>query len=214
MRQTFRKFFLVIVVATAAVYPSPAKAQRENAGPFEVQVGILVPTRALGTAEGYQVRLQAAPTLALAWHRATASEGMHTRAIVEATPYLSGRATPAAGCVGYCRPAGFMVLGISFGADAVLAMSREAAVPAYVTLGARGRAYVLATATCPLVTGAFCPGSDPLTEATVRPALALAVGAKPRVGARRLSVEVGYLPTWVRNGQVQHDFRATLGARF
>jgi hypothetical protein len=197
----------VIAIAACA---SPAGAQRESSGPFEIQVGLLAPTTALGTAEGYRVRLQAAPTLAFLWHKAGRDQ-MHFRAVLEATPFFWGRASPATGCVGYCRPAGFTALGASLGPDLVLASSRGSIASAYVALGARGRAYFLASNTCPAILGAFCAGNDALTEATIRPALAIAVGTKRRVGARRTSIEIGYLPTWVRSGQLQHDLRAVFG---
>jgi hypothetical protein len=204
---------VVVPALAAAVCAVPANAQRENPRPLEVQVGVLASTGALGTAEGYSVRLQAAPTIALAWHQAAASGRMHARAVVEATPYLWGRVAPTAGCVGYCRPAGFTIMGASLGADVVLAANRAAAVAPYVALGARGRAYFLASGDCATVVGAFCPGGDPLTDPTIRPALAVAAGTHLRSGTTGLAIEVGYLPTWVRHGRMQHDLRATFGMR-
>ena len=204
---------LLAASLTATIFASPLQAQREGAGPFEVQVGILVPTRALGAADGYSVRLRSAPTIALAWHR-SGSDRIHTRGVLEATPYLWGRVSPTSECTGHCQPTDFTILGASLGADLVLTPSGSASIPTYLALGARGRAYFLATAKCPTVPGAFCPGGDPLTEPAIRPGLALSAGAVPRSGARGLSIEVGYLPTWVRNGRVQHDFRAAFGSRF
>jgi hypothetical protein len=202
-----------IAVAACAV---PAAAQRENAGSFEVQLGVLASTTALGTVARsptarYQVRLHAAPTVALVWQQFGSGRMRAARAVVEATPYLWGRASPARGCVGFCRPTGFTLMSTSLGADLVLSPSRGPAASTYLAFGARARAYFLATNACPAAPGAFCAGTDPLTEGTVRPALAVAAGAKVRTGARRLSIEVGYLPTSVRNGRVQHDLRVALG---
>jgi hypothetical protein len=205
----------VIAVVACAV---PAAAQREDSGSLEVQVGFLGSPGAMGTVESgssstarYQVRLQAAPTVALVWHRRGPDHLRVARAVVEATAYMWGRASPTSGCVGFCRPTRFMLLSTSLGADLVLPTSRGPAVSTYLAFGARARAYFPASNVCPLVLGAFCAGTDPLTQAAVRPALAAAAGAKVRDGVRRLSVEVGYLPTWVRNGRVQHDLRFALG---
>jgi hypothetical protein len=213
-KHAFRAVAAIAVTACAV----PAAAQRENAGSFEVQLGVLASTGALGTVESgssptaqYQVRLQAAPTVALVWHRRGSDQMRTTRAVVEATPYLWGRASPTSGCVGFCQPTGFTLLSTALGADLVLSPSRGPVVSTYLAFGARARAYFLAGNACPAVPGAFCAGTDPLTEATIRPGLAVAAGAKVRDGARELSIEVGYLPTWVRNGRVQHDLRVALG---
>ena len=158
------------------------------------------------------MRLQTAPTVGLVWHRA-GSDRVHARAILEATPHLWGRASPTAGCVGYCQPVGFVLLTAALGADLVLAPGQGPTVPSYLALGARARAHLLASAACPLAPGAFCPGKDPLTGPAVHPALAVAAGMQPRLGARRLSIEVGYLPAWIRSGRMQHHLRVALGTQ-
>jgi hypothetical protein len=202
---------LLSAVAAVTLFVRPAEAQRESERPVEVQLGVIAATGALGTADGYHVRLQGAPTLAVIWTW-RGSDRIHARGVVEATPYLWGRASPTSGCVGYCQPTGFTVLGASAGADLVLTAARGQRVSSYFAAGPRARAYFLATASCPTVPGAFCPGGDPLTDATIRPALAFAGGVTRRDGASGVSIEVGYLPTWV-GGRVRHDLRLAVGRR-
>ena len=195
--------------AAAVLYATLASAQPAQPGAFEIQLGALASTSEVA-ARAYRVRLGNAPTVAFAWN--SGLDRWQVRVPLEVTLHLSGSATPTAACVGYCKQSDFTALTASFGADVVMSPHRSGTAAPYFAVGARARAYG-ASASCPAMIGAYCPGNDPLTASGIRPALAFAIGTRLRVGARQLSMEVGYLPTWGTDGHVQNDVRAVLGAR-